>query len=623
MTLSELLTTFKLEAIYGIDIETYYDKTYSLKKLATTEYIYDERFAAHCIAVQRHDEPAGHVISCATFRPTGRYGILCHHAHFDGLISTHHFGLKPTFYFDTLSMARLLMPITVPLNLDSLSRALGGKGKVGSQSLVDTIGKQELTLDEYERLAAYAGNDIEETWFCFHKMLPYVPEAELRLIDITVKMYTQPRLRINAAMTERVYDNEVETKEALLRDLKLTKEDFTRNDRFAALLQKAGITVPTKVNKNGDVKPALAKNDLEFKVLLQHPRKRVRDLVTARIALKTSIMETRALRMNKRSVLQAQPVYLNYCGARRTFRWSGSDKMNWQNLKRGSDLRRAVRAPVGHRLVIADQAQIEARWNAYLAHDQEKINAFIAYDEGTGPDLYKRTASRDIYRKPIEEIDSTERFVGKTAELGLGYGAGAPKFANMLRVGQFGPAVQITDEEAARVVTSWRAGNSAIVHNWRAAESAARTAFVAGTRVEFGPVVFDGRGSIGLVELPNDTVLRYDGFEVDEESQMSYIAEVRGKTWLRNKLYGGLIIENLCQALSRALLAEQIVAIAKKLPKAHIATCTHDEVVIVATKESSRRVQAVVVEIMSKTPAWCKGLPLSVKAETKAIYDKS
>lgn len=624
MTLSDLLTTFKLEAIYGIDYETYYSKEYSLKKLATTEYIFDERFAAHCIAVQRHTDEISRVFAPQDFRPTERrYGILAHHAHFDGLIATHHAGLKPAFYFDTLSMARLIMPITVPLNLDSLSRALGGKGKVGSQSLIDTMGKQELTLDEYERLAAYAGNDIEETWCIFHKMLPFVPEAELRLIDITVKMYTEPKVRINAAMTERVYDDEIASKEKILVDLGLSREDFTSNERFAVHLANTGITVPTKTNKNGAIKPALAKNDLEFKILLQHPNDRVRALVAGRIALKTSIMETRSLRMNDRSKIGAQPIYLNYCGARRTLRWSGSDKMNWQNLKRGSDLRRAIRAPVGHKLVISDQSQIEARWNAYLAKDQDKLNAFIAYDQGTGPDLYKRTAALDIFRKPIEEIDGQERFVGKTAELGLGYGAGAPKFANMLRVGQFGPPVAITDEEAHRVVTSWRQGNAAIVRNWKSAESAARTAFCGQRAVEFGPVVFEGRGDLGLVTLPNGTCLRYDGFEVDEENNMSYISEARGRNVFRNKLYGGLIVENLCQALSRALLAEQIVNISKKLPKAHIATCTHDEVVIVVESGRAKVCEMKVVEIMSKTPAWCKGLPLSVKAETKSIYDKS
>ena len=88
--------------------------------------------------------------------------------------------------------------------------------------------------------------------------------------------------------------------------------------------------------------------------------------------------------------------------------------MNLQNLERGGELRKSILAPPGHVLVVADSSQIEARVLAWLANDSELLTLFE-----NKADVYKHMAAK-IYSITTEEVNKTQRFVGKVATLGLG-----------------------------------------------------------------------------------------------------------------------------------------------------------------------------------------------------------
>lgn len=624
--MKDLLAALKLDAIVGLDYETYYDKDYSLRKMSTTEYIVDARYKTHMVSVQWHHERRARVLNPTEFRSFcretdwKRTGMLAHHAHFDGLILSHHNKAKPAFYLDTLSMARPLMPITVGGSLDALCKAFGLKGKVGKQSLENVMGVRDLTAAQYRALAPYAGNDIEQTWLLFKKLLPYTSIDELRLIDLTVKMYAQPTLLIDGAMAQAVSDGEVVKKAKLLKKTKTDKSQLMSNQQFAALLEGMGVDVPLKISKTtGEVTLALAKQDLAFKDLLKHPDKKVRQLVEARLANKSTILETRAAKMATRSALGAQPVYLNYCGAH-TWRWSGGDKMNWQNFNRGSDLRTAIYAPKNHTLLIADQAQIEARKTAWISGQHDILDAFRA-----GKDVYALAASKIYGRTITKENDPNERFVGKVATLALGYGAGGARFADMLRIGAFGPPVEITDTVARDIVNAWRSANSYIVGFWRRVEATARSAFFGRQTLKLGVLTFEGNNGKGFIQLPGGLVLRYDGIEADGDG-MTYISRHRrgkdGPSITRTCLHGGFLTENIVQALARQVIAEQMLAICSRLPKARIAMTTHDEVVLVVPKARAAANLKTVKQIMTTPPAWAPDLPLAVDAHISERYDK-
>jgi hypothetical protein len=623
----QLLKQFGLTAIYGLDFESVWGDDFTLKKLATTEYICDERFGVHCVSVQKLGWAKPKVMDAKQFAAWvktvdwSKAGVLAHHCQFDALIASRHFGVRPAMYFDTLSMARLVMPVHVGGSLSAVCGAFGRASKTKAGALLNTKNKTVLTKDEYKALAAYAGDDIEDCWFIFEKLLPYVPEAELKLISLTVKMYAQPSLLLDKQMLLDLEQSELDRKAALLASLDADRDALMSNDKFAELLRAAGVEPPTKVSKTtGQPTYAFSKQDLEFKALLDHEDETVATLVEARLGVKSTIVETRAARMAKRADYGPCSVYLNYCGAK-TGRWSGGDKINWQNMSRGSDMRKAIHAPAGHSLIIADLSQIEARLNAWHAGQQNIVDAFAE-----GQDVYCIAAS-GIYGRPIDKAkDPQERFVGKVAVLALGYGAGWSRFADMLRIGAFGPPIPITDSLAQSVHRAWRQANPFICAGWKRAENNAKSAFLGKQEISEGVLRYQGLDKKGLTHLPGGTYIRYDGLEVGEDG-MSYVAKSRRlqsgeKKELRQKLYGGILVENNIQALARRVIADQIVHITDEFKQARLATTTHDEVVLVVPTRSANKVLTGVKKIMTTSPAWAPDLPLAVDAHVSSRYDK-
>lgn len=680
MNLKTVLKHFDLDEIIGLDYETYWASDYSLSNMATTEYIIDPRFKMHCVSIRADSAKTAMVANEPDFKRWAksvnwdRTGMLAHHTHFDGLIASHHYGIKPARYFDTLSMARPLMPVTVGGSLKAVCAAFNRKAKLRAGALVDTKGKRDLTTKEYAELAKYAGDDIDDCWFLFGKLLPYMTLDELELIDLTIKMYAQPQLLVNGTETQAVQANALGKKGAYLDKLKVYCGDLMSNDRFAALLEKAGLvdprsekawkkygqptvsnydapalphegpvviyragvtfkelkhkgidTIPLKLSKKtGDLAYAFAKTDLPFKDLLRHPRKRVRDLTEARLAMKSTGLETRAERLTTRSSMGAQPIYLTYWGAK-TGRWSGGDKANWQNLvsKRkegGAELRAAIHAPKGKSLLIADLGQIEARLNAWHNGQKDIVEAFRR-----GEDVYKLEAA-GVYRKAVEVITAAQRFVGKTCTLGLGYQAGAKRFADMLRTGALGPPVDISDAEAEAIVAAWRAKNNYIVAGWRRAENFAKSAFLGKQKIQDGVLTYEGVGNNGFIHLPGGMAIRYDRLQMTEEG-MSYTNKYRNKKDGTASeeivhLYGGILVENYIQALGRRIIAEHILTLTHRLPDSRIAMTTHDEVVFVVPTKYSDKALATANEVMSTSPEWAPDLPLAVEAHISEKYDK-
>ena len=121
--------------IVTIDFETYYDSEYSLSKMTTEEYIRDERFEVVGVAIKVNDKEVDWYSGkdVAGFLNAIDYSdkaILCHNTVFDGAILSWHYGIKPKFWFDTLSMARPLHNMTVGGSLKALTTyyKLGQKG---------------------------------------------------------------------------------------------------------------------------------------------------------------------------------------------------------------------------------------------------------------------------------------------------------------------------------------------------------------------------------------------------------------------------------------------------------------------------------------------------------------
>lgn len=612
-----------------IDFETYFDQEYSLKNrklVSTTSYIRDERFKAHCMGIQLESWPAPRVFKGPDIQrvlddidPVG-LGIVCHHAQFDGLILTHHYDFHPAFWLDTMAMSALIYGVDVRHGLEFLSRRLGREGKARSKALDDVKGMRDLTPELLRELALYCGEDVHHTLLNFKTLLPAVPEDELRIIDMTIRMYVEPVMDLNDHKVSEILAKEVKKKADAFERSPVVVNGEGGEKRFIDQLREYGVEVPMKNSptaaKRGEFVPvpALSKGDLEFKALMVHPDERVRDLVEARVRAKSAQIETRSRRMLGYAGWPL-PIYLKYWAAR-TGRWGGGDSVNWQNLPRrgdGAQLRKALRAPPGHLLVVSDASQIEGRLNAWDAGQQDLLDVFAS-----GLDVYIATAAM-IYGIPYDEVTDDQRFVGKVFFLGGGYGAGAPKINYMFKLGQFGPPLNMPLEETEEMLRQWRQANYRIVQKWKQNERDAYNAFINQTTVESGCVVYEGRHGDGFMHAPNGTYLRYGQVGYDYEArQMSYQART-GQV----KLYGGILTENRIQKLARHVLAEQLLVMDTEMPDARVAALVHDEVILVVPERRADSYAKMVNQIMSGTPTWAQGLPLNAKTEIFSFYDKS
>lgn len=402
--------------IITIDFETYYSQEYGLKKFTTEEYIRDPRFEVIGVAVQvNNGEPEwfsgthAELHQFLTLFDWEHSLALAHNAPFDGAILNWVFGIKPKGWLDTLSMGRALHGTEVGGSLAVLASHYG-LGEKGTE-VVNALGlrRKDFPADQLARYAEYCKNDVGLTWALFNAMGDF-PPTELRLIDLTVRMFTEPVLRLDKVLLDSYLEEVKFNKAQALGDN--DRDDLMSNPRFAALLRIHGVEPPMKVSPaNGKQTYAFAKNDEEFKALLEHDNLKVQALVAARLGTKSTIEETRTARFIGIAERGALPVPLRYYAAH-TGRWGGDEKLNLQNLKRGSILKECIIAPDGYVILDSDSSQIEARTLAWLAGQDDLVQAF-----DNGEDVYKIMASA-IYGKPESEVTKNERFVGKTTILG-------------------------------------------------------------------------------------------------------------------------------------------------------------------------------------------------------------
>lgn len=596
--------------VVAIDFETFYDKGYSLtdKDMNMSEYVRDERFKIHCLGIKIGDDPVKVVRGedVAEFLKTIDWSdklVLAHNTAFDGFILSHHFGIVPLGYLDTLSMSRALYGHAVKHNLESVALRLGLGGKIRG-ALEPTKGIEELPEAVYKKLAEYCANDVELCHEIFWKLYNSFPDEELLLVDITLRMFCDPKLKVNIPLAQEELESQVGSKVAAVLRSGVTADQLISNKKFAALLQARGATLPLKVSKTTKkITYAFAKSDKEFKLLASNSNEDIQNLCAARLAVKSTIGETRAERLIAAGVDDMSlPVLLHYYGAH-TGRWSGGNKINLQNLPRGGKLRLALTAPKGYVIVVSDSSQIEARITAWLAGEHEIIQAF---KDKRG--IYEEFAAK-IYKIPVSAVTDIQRFVGKTCILGLGYGMGAQKLQETLAAGVNGPAVHLTLSECQRLVNMYRSTYPMIVSLWNTARLALLD-MVQGINGEIGPVQYEKERVI----LPNQMKLLYPDLGFNHGTELTYTTRM-GFT----KIYGGLFTENIVQALARIIIGGHMIKISSMYP---IVTMSHDEIVWLAPEDEAEDSLECGIQIMKTIPPWAAGLPLDAKGGYDKHYSK-
>ena len=596
-----------------LDFETFYEKsTFSLSKLTTEEYVRDDRFEVIGVAVKVNDGETEWASGTHEQIKGWLEGFdwansmaIAHNMMFDGFILSERFGIFPKVYADTLSMGRAIHGVEVGGSLAVLAQRynLGTKG----DEVIAASGKNraDFTDEDLDRYGDYCVNDVELTYKLFSAMIKKgFPKTEMKLIDLTTRMFTRPLLDLNLNLLEMHLVDIKEKKDNLLLLANIEdKGELASNPKFAELLKGLGVPVPMKISPTtGKETFALSKNDEEFKALAEHPNVVVQALVAARLGTKSTLEETRTERFIGIAKRGLMPVPLKYYAAH-TGRWGGSDSLNLQNLpSRGENagkLKKAIVAPEGYSVIDADSSQIEARVLAWLAGQNDLVEAFAK-----GEDVYKIMASA-IYSKGAEEITKEERFVGKTTILGAGYGMGAAKFGAQLKT--FGTTV--SEAEARHIIQIYRETYPHIVGLWRQAQLALE-AISKGYTTSLGKA-----GVLGIepnekgIRLPSGLLMRYDQLvAVRDEKGMQYQYKTR-YGW--NKIYGGKVIENVCQAIARCIIGEQMICIAKRY---NVVLTVHDAIACVVKDEEVLEAQAYIEECMKWTPEWAAGLPVSCES---------
>ena len=608
--------------IITVDFETYYDKTFSLSKITTEEYIRSPDFETIGLAIKVNDGEtiwlSGGKDVLKTYLHANfdwaKSALLAHNTMFDGAILNWVFDIRPKLYLDTMCMGRAIHGTEVSSSLAALSQrhSIGKKG----DEVINALGKHraDFTHEELSKYGDYCINDVELTQelFALFMRTTKFKVGELKVIDLTLRMFIEPVLILNThKLTAHLVAVRAQ-KNNLLEQCGVEKTQLMSNQKFADELTALGVIPPTKISlRTGKEAFAFAKSDEEFKALQEHDDPRVQVLVAARIGLKSTLEEKRSERFLSIASRGPLPVPIKYYAAH-TGRWGGSDKINLQNLpSRGENakvLKSCIEAPNGHMLVEADSAQIEARVLAWFGGQNDLLNAFIREE-----DVYKRMAST-IYDIPVESITANQRFIGKQTVLGCGYGMGPVKFRAQLKT----MGVEVTEEEAQRIIYEYRGASEAITSLWRDAQFMLLNMYQ-GNKTTFGRQgVLSVEPYVYGINLPSGLHMFYEGLDAEETErglQFSYKTR-RGRT----KIYGGKVIENVCQALARCIMAEQMVQISKRY---RILLTVHDSVICSVPDKEVDEAAAFVSECMRWTPQWAEGLPVRGDVEVGKNYGES
>lgn len=601
---------------YVLDAETYWDDDYSLSKLSLEAYIRDRRFHAHGWGIievgGRFRKWLPHEQFCGWIRGVdwANTTIIGHNLHFDGAILAWHYGIVPRVYMDTLCMSRALYPCERSHSLAFMARLLGLEKQKDTTALSAVKGIRELPALSLRNLGLYCLDDCDMELELYEKLHPTMPALELKLIDMTIRMFTQPKLLLNVPKLSEFLESHRAHMSSLIEKAETDRETLNSNKKFAEALENLGVTPPTKISKTTKRRTfAFAKTDKELTALLEHEDPRVQALVAARLGTKSTIIESRAVRFIEMGRQGPVPIQLNYWGAKTTGRDSGTGGVNFQNLPRrgpGKELRNALHAPKGYKMVVGDSSNIELRFAMRLAKQEdvlEKIRRKV--------DLYCDFAT-DVYGRVITKADADERFVGKVAMLSLQYGVGAERLREALRQG----GVMIDEPTADRIVGLYRTKYPQLPRLWWYLGDDFLKSICNGQVLE----PFDADGILMSTTegfcIPGHLGVVYKNLRFDSTANEFQYDSGTGPV----KLYGAKVLENGTQHVSRHAVMYQAALFSTKY---QVLMRVHDEFGACVPDRQAEQCAEFMLKCLRTPPPWCKDIPLDGEVHIADSYGEA
>ena len=659
-----------------IDFETFWSTDHSLSRLSPIEYVMHRETELISCSVKIDNAPTDVIFGEAEIKRvlpcldwSTMYAIAHNMSGFDSMIMAWRLGLKPAMWGCTLAMARPLYAKTVGLSL-AKQVAHHRIGVKQDAVLHSTKGRHlvDFSPEEIAAMETYNKADTEQCAALFHKLKGNFTPAELWHLDCNIRMLVEPKFQVDTGLLDTALSVERSNKHKHLIDLarmlraesaaaigvdpeiewsdetsvaEWVRAQLASAPRFAALLTERGVPVPMKASPTDDKKqvPALAKTDEEFIALQESDDEVIAAAARARLAIKSTLVETRieAFLQTASHLKGKLPVPIHYVGADTTGRDSGF-LYNPQNLPsirdtpRTSDaLRKSLRAPKGFKVGVADQSGIELRVNHFLWKVPQSMALYAASPDKA--DLYKAFAADNLFRIPADQISKQQRQIGKVAQLGLGFGAGAATFQRIARnmagldmkltrtpapvewFDEDGHVVQAAREAYAahtaeitadRVVMAWRQAYAPITEGWKTCgESLSYVSTGSKRAVDPWGLVTTAKDALVLpsgrhINYPNLRFIDDGQTWPDGRSKKSWVyADGRHKTYLT----GPKVDENIVQALARDSVFECALRFFK-LTKLRPIMRVHDELVYMFPESEAEALLDELQGVMRTPPSW-------------------
>lgn len=648
-----------------LDYESYYDTEYSLKRMPPPQYILDPRWETIGCAVKVDEEPSMFIDGpdvgkfLAGFDP-GKTTTIAFNALFDNCVAAWLYGFVPDRAYCTMRMAVALEGHK--LKHGHSLRAVGeyfGLPMAKGHTIVNALGKHRADLMAnvplWRAYTAYAINDDDMNFELFLRMITRMPQSERRLMDQVLKCAIVPRFQVDVKMLTEHMDDIAKKKHVDLCavgnldpatatevDTELVAKSIRSGPKMIKRLEELNVDVeykPSTTHPNKMI-PAFAKTDAFMASLLEHEDAEVQALAALRLGLRSTIEQTRGNRIltiaqlpwdryhdgNKRALIGGGtlPIPLKFAGAH-THRLSGDWLMNMQNLPSGrgtqnSKLRKSLIAGPGETVVVADKSQIECRINGWLCGQQDLMAIFAA-----NGDPYSVLASAIFNMAVDKNIHKTERFIGKSGVLGLGFRCAAEKFYNMVvrSARTLGMDVREllkvwTIELATKSVRTYRTINNRIVAMWYKLDDILRSAWLGRTLpVPLGPCVIGH----GYVEGPSGLRMVYDNPHIERDVDTG-----KEDLWYeygtaRHKMHGGVFLENIVQFLARIDTMHDALRIHDRgFP---FVLQSHDELAWIVPDAQVEECKRVALEEMRRAPSWALDLPLNAECSSGHSYGEA
>lgn len=596
-----------MDNLLFIDFESYFstELEYDLKNISVVEYVRDPRFKAFGMGFALEGASpiwvsAANIAGTLKYVPWNKTSVVGHNVKFDGFILKEIYGVTPKSYIDTKGMSRAVLGKSVKNHsLKTLAEHFGLKDK----GVMKTDGLTSLTEEQEKELAEYCLHDVELCRSIYNLLAPSFPDNQYPIMDQTIKMFVHPKLQLNVPLLEKTAKEEATRREELIKKTGFEKAIFSSNKKFPELLVSKGYEVPTKTSpRTGKTIPAIALGDPEFLNLLGSENEELKMLCQARIAAKSTLLETRSTKLGIIGASGRWPFDVEFSGADQTHRFSGGSGAggNPQNFTRDSSLREAVEAPQGYSLVIGDFSNIEFRIVAYLSKDPGLIHAIE-----TGLDIYCDFASAFFGRK-ITKSDKKERQFGKTAILGLGYNMGAEKFQKTVRT-QTGET--ISDIDARKAVQLYRRRYIKVPALWQTLDKKIgillREGFTICNSQEPEPM---------CITLPSGLKMRYHNLRtiIGKTGKAAWVYDAYSKGMLETRnLYGGKVLEGISQGLAGEICKESMQKMGDQ-----VVGQAHDELILVCKKGLETVMAIKLKKAMTTSPIWFPEIKLNAEVHS-------